>query len=423
MSEVNETHVPDTPIHTNRGVFRSIGVDWLSWSKLGVVENFHDLLREIACKFKTTREKAYANRGFRGVDLAGHGVLAWRGSQVLVHFPALALQYIRHRLDISDIENCRWFLNRGFKSTRIDIVVDSADKRFSPLIGLKYRENGNTRSEASRWKPIYGDEDEGKIKTGVGMTLRIGSPKSERWMRIYDKKTELMKHSGEIPLDHEGNELDHLTRLEMQNRRKVAHEVALAVAVCEYPIIPKIIGGYVSFLSNRDNRQRRRKRIAKWWADIIGEEKFFIQGLHTVSTPDRALKWIKTQVVPTLKAIKVYLPDEYKSLKSDLVDDYELRESRANIWAAHAQGKAKAKAARESIERFERDERVIADFVKFQKDYRERNGEAAHTIPIFAEEKNMCWPVYGTNANGEPVVVAIVDPVTGEEFDLTSEAC
>ena len=328
-----------TPCPSNSRVFMSLGVDWLTFYKPGCVTNLRDISDEIIHTFGSRREPRILTREYEGVDLAIYGVIAARGSSLKVDFPGQALQHIRYSHGMSDVATCDWFLKRGFKATRTDGAMDCADTQLNPLIAYRYMQNGHVRAEASKWDYRFDKTPLGKQifpKHGKGMTTYIGSAKSEKRIRIYDRIANLLAKGGEIPVDWNGNELTHLTRVEMQCRRESAHMLACEVVRRGIGVIRPIIGGWVSFLNPRDTRKHRRREVTPWWQRIVGEERRFLTLPQVVADPDRSIKWIKKQVIPTLKAMRVHAPEKWNELVEDWMADYELRAETDEIWKGWA---------------------------------------------------------------------------------------
>jgi len=338
--------------------FSSVCLDWLAFTK-HCVENQNDVMFEITRTFKTWRERRQFTHGYEGIDLAVDGSLTTRGSHVRVELNGKAMQYVRYGLGFSDEAVLQFFLSRGFEATRLDGAVDSADKALNPLIALRYWQRGNVRCESStvdfRLPKLPGGEQIFP-KDGAGMTTYFGSRKSERLIRFYDKRFLMLKQTGELPTDLNGEELDHLTRIEMQCRRAQAH--LLARQICQYGIrvVPCAIAGYLSFLDPRDSRKRRRRNVARWWERIIGDVRHILSIPHTVSSPDQAMFWIKRQVTPTLKMMREFAPDKFKELLEDWTVDYEAQPARVKKWETWAKIRAERKALLAELEQIEKDD-------------------------------------------------------------------
>lgn len=342
--------------------FLSLCVDWLAFGK-NCVQGLNDIQDEIIRTFKSHREVRRLRFDYVGVDLACNGMLSSRGSHVKVELPGQALQYVRYALGITDQKLIEWFLKRGFKATRLDAALDCADKAFNPLVAFRYRQRDNVRCESSKldFDAPGIDPNNPKIlpKNGEEMTTIFGSKKSDRWMRIYDKLREMLKKTGEIPTDNEGNELDHLTRIELQCRRKVSN--CMAEDICREGVgfIRKAIAGYVSFLDPRDKRQRRRRQIAKWWLRIVGDERRELSLPHVVATPDRSIRWIKKQAAATLRAMRDFAPEKWKDLLENTIAEYDLSKKKERVWSAWAKARKERKALMEELTQIEREDDAL----------------------------------------------------------------
>jgi hypothetical protein len=323
------------PPLTNRGVFMSLGLDWLNFSKVCGVTDLHGLAHQIALQFRSDSDFRHLSRGYEGVDVAYKGTLSWRGDHLRVELPALAMQYIRYRLGLTDEQICSWFLERGFSVTRCDAAIDCADKVFNPLVAYRYMQNDNVRCEASCWDYRFSKAPKSKAifpKNGKGMTTYAGSRLSDRMIRFYDKLDELSKKTGEVPTDQYGTPLDHLTRIELQCRRKASHALAREVVTNGVGAIKSVIGGYITFLNPRDKRKKRRRSIAPFWERIVGNERRFLTLPQLASSPDSSILWIKHQVVPTLKMMQDMAPDKWKQLLNEWIADYEINPKRLKDW-------------------------------------------------------------------------------------------
>jgi len=348
-----------TPLTANRGVFMSLSLDWLTFSKSKCIKDLRDIQDEIIRTFKSFREYRRLKHGYEGVDLAVDGVLTTRGSHVVADFPGQAMQYVRYSLGMSDEKVIEWFLSRGFKARRLDGAIDTADKSLNPLVAIRYHQNENVRCEASKWYYQPPGLTAGKAifpKRGKGMTVYAGSPKSERRLRIYDKLEEMLLKTGEIPMNEFGEPLEHLTRIELQCRREAAQLLACQILQRGIGVIRPVMAGYLSFLNPRDKRKKRRREVARWWERIVGEERTCLTLPQVVMSPDRSLKWIKKQVLPTLKAMREIAPDKWKALVEDWMPEYELPPATAREWNAWVTARAAYKAATEELIRQEKED-------------------------------------------------------------------
>lgn len=72
-----------------------------------------------------------------------------------------------------------WMMNEGAKITRLDLAIDVFDLAIDPIALAKCERVKNDPGSAKKWS-FVGGHDEGK-------TAYIGSRKSEKFLRIYDK--------------------------------------------------------------------------------------------------------------------------------------------------------------------------------------------------------------------------------------------
>jgi hypothetical protein len=348
-----------------------MGVDWATWSKPRCLKDFDAVVDEVLCQFTTQGQKAFAGHGYRGLDVAGYGCCGWRGADILVNLPARALEFARHFLKIPDQAMCRWFVERGFRATRIDAALDTTDEKFNPFVALMAWHQGLVRCDAEKCDFRLSCLEPGKPllpPDGRGMTTYIGSPQGQRRMRVYDKLTEKLDKTGEIATDENGNELPRLTRIELQYRGRAARSAAQKIASGGIGGIPKLIAGYVTFLEGTDERCKRRKAPADWWQRIVGTEREALELMRGTATPDDAICWIERQAVQTLKLIRREAPDVWKRLLEEKLDDCEVQPVKAKQWEAWAKARAERQKERAEIERFEREEAVLAEIERASRD-------------------------------------------------------
>lgn len=104
-----------------------------------------------------------------------------------------------------------WMMQQGAKITRLDLAIDVFDVAIDPSELAKVARVTNAPGSAKKWR-IWRGEDQ-------GCTAYIGSRKSEKFLRIYDKAAETGDHSR------------HWTRFELELKGDAARAAAAQMAL------------------------------------------------------------------------------------------------------------------------------------------------------------------------------------------------
>lgn len=145
--------------------------------------------------------------------------------------------------------------------------------------------------------------DGGKDKGG---TIYIGSNKSNKMLRIYDKGKQ--EGLGE-----------RWVRFEMQLRDQVANKCILdMVNLDEISIVGYVVGvitGYVDFRSNKSLKNVTRRSRLLWFSKLVGsieQVKFVIERVE--KKIEEVVAWIDRQVGPSLAIVKRYFSDSFDNV-------------------------------------------------------------------------------------------------------------
>lgn len=188
--------------------------DYMAFTFLKAPPMFTDILVENKALAQPGERRATGLQGYAEAQELACGALVLTGEKRMgTHaiFGGSALQKTRDG-GISDVVLARRILAQGAKMTRIDVTIDLFGCRMTPnTVKLAYLAGRlKTRAKAA-------NEDKGIGQDGH--TVYIGSPASDRRLRVYDKNAEL----------HLENER-RWTRLELQNRKRWARATANALA-------------------------------------------------------------------------------------------------------------------------------------------------------------------------------------------------
>lgn len=210
------------------------------------------------------------------------------------------------------------------KCTRVDLYIDSAvDTMRQVWAALRARELV-TRSRSKGRSVAQVDLSTGEIE---GETLYIGSVKSDRMTRFYDKAAEQSVDGT-------------WTRCESQFRRSAAHTAFNAWLSGKFDV-ESIIAAYVDFREvTGDSNKTRRPRVS-WWERWLGNVKRF-SGASVEKVADsvqRSLAWFKKQVAPTYAFLLRAIPAADWLVDLDVMGEFKMSPSKRAVLGSIQHGK------------------------------------------------------------------------------------
>lgn len=158
-----------------------------------------------------------------------------------------------------------WMLQSGAKITRLDLAIDVFDTPIDPSELVKKPRVSSMPGSAKKWRIWRGEDN--------GCTAYIGSRKSEKFMRIYDKAAET------------GDTSRPWTRFEVELKGTAARAAALQMSLLTDDERPKFIKGLVCALFNPDDEIFQEA--------MKGEA---VQLKTVKDTEDNSLDWLLTTV-------------------------------------------------------------------------------------------------------------------------------
>ena len=162
-----------------------------------------------------------------------------------------------------------WAIEHNGKVTRLDLAIDVFDQEIDPIALAACPRVDNAPGTARKWSSVQGDKG--------GKTAYIGSRKSEKFLRIYDKAAE----SGQLDRPW--------TRFECEFKGDAARVAAAQMVLLSDQERPLYIQGLIKGLFNPQDDTFQ----AAMTADAIA--------LKTVKdTTDKTLGWLLTSVPKTL---------------------------------------------------------------------------------------------------------------------------
>ena len=236
------------------------------------------LLIEIGERLGGLEEREYSFNGYtNSAGVLSYGKVGWtpeRPSQgICLDLPASALGMLEEEFS----EFLEWVYTRGGRCSRLDIALDDYEGLLDMRVIESHLEAGRLVSCWRSWKP---EESARAIdptkREKVGKTLYIGSKKSDRYVRFYDKLAERKARGAEV------GGLRHWVRFELQSRGDRACAVfdemveglsgygRAANRVGEY--LAEYVYGLLDFkeleCSTGDTNKFRQPTV-EWWAKFL----------------------------------------------------------------------------------------------------------------------------------------------------------
>lgn len=222
--------------------------------------------------FTLTRERHGVKNYRYGADMSPAGTYFWNLQNDvqpgLIVLTGSDLGLIRSRAKISDDELIKTLKKAARRFTRIDYAINI--NAGNPEQVLKHFKKGKVKTRAQSCKRI---DLHGKKQ---GYTVYIGSDKSDKFIRCYDKAAEL-KLAATI-----------LTRIEMQVNNEPAHRLARAMAYHGVKVAGKT--------AVRDFAQFPK---LAWWKDATEGEHIDLQ--LTPAKETSFARWLLEQVLPAIE--------------------------------------------------------------------------------------------------------------------------
>lgn len=316
VDEISEDFQDQNPPTTNQGGVStssqlSVGLDYLTVSLPGVL-NSKEVVRAMGAVFKAKVDSIVYEKGYEGwLCCAGYGRLLIRQyrdkaeADVLMRLPGRALEWIRFENVVSETDSictdadiCKFFLERDFHATRIDLAADNSDREVSPQLVERHLKSKQFTCKA-RKAGITNSWELG-AEPWESSTIYLGGRSSTRLLRVYDKQAEVFQKTG--------RKIPHLTRFEIENKYQAAPRVMNLVAEHGAALVIGLLKGWVDFKDPSDDATRvERRRSAEWWQRMVNSAEPIQLGLtRGIATPEKSIKWVKRQVAKTLYLMKEF---------------------------------------------------------------------------------------------------------------------
>lgn len=249
-------------------------IDWLSVTfKTG----FTDLQLRKACSFGFPLKTWAIDKGKFGYSTAfihPFGLLVMSNHsrpEMGVHlaFSGRALHSLAEH-DITGVSLLQWALENGGRVTRLDLAIDAFEVEIDPITLASCPRIALEPGSARKWSSVKGHDG--------GATAYIGSRKSEKFLRIYNKAAE--QHRNDILW----------TRLELELKSDSARAAANQFIAMTDEERPQFIKGMIKALFNPND--------TTFQAVIHGADTV---KLPTVKdTDDKTLQWIMGTVAHSI---------------------------------------------------------------------------------------------------------------------------
>lgn len=248
-------------------------IDWLSVTfKSGVT----DLDIRKACSFgfplkAWTQSQPRFGYAQAFVHPLGHSVMANYGRPEMGVHLSLGGRCLRSlgEQGVAAVEMLAWALQEGGKITRVDLAIDVFDVEIDVIALAQADRVKEAPGTARKWSTVGGNDG--------GTTAYIGSRKSERFLRVYDKAAET------------GQRDRPWTRFELEYKGDSAKAAAFQMAQITDTERPLFIQGLIKSLFNPN--------------DPIFQEAMISQAfvLETIKdTEDNTIMWLMNSVAKTI---------------------------------------------------------------------------------------------------------------------------
>jgi hypothetical protein len=181
--------------------------------------------------------------------------------------------------------------------------------------------------------PIDKPETKGDMET-----LIIGKRTSSRFMRVYNKRADLLKRTGV--------DVGHLTRFELECKGPAGTKVLRLVADKGATVIPGVFRGWISFKDPNDTNPRKDRRPdVDWWGRMVGDSTPVVLGLTRGATqPESTLRWIKKGVAKSLLLAEQHgMGAEIEAAKAE--KRHKIKDREKLLWEHFEEQRAKKRTA------------------------------------------------------------------------------
>lgn len=290
-------------------------VDWLRFTlPLSSLDGLSGVLYELRRTFGGGDILLHGMSGYtRSISiLGGTGKIMWHPERVEmgvhVMLPAAALANLWADGIFEDVRDfLSWVVERDGKFTRIDLAIDT-DTVHIDVIERACTDivDGGHEQLVTRCREV---EVQKGLRGSKGKTVYVGSRKSDRFVRFYDKAVE------------QGLEGVQWTRCEIQHGGAKADIAALAIIAGDLDPVT-LFNSVVDFRDPDSDINPSRRVRCDWWAAWLGvlTEKACFAIVQLDKAVKQVAEWVITQVAPSLALLAIADPDNIKSWLLQAID-------------------------------------------------------------------------------------------------------
>lgn len=202
----------------------------------------------------------------------------------------------------------QWVLNNGGHLTRIDCALDDRASCVALSTIRHAIEGGQCVTRAEQMQHIASQSIH--KRTVSGETIYLGSPYSQTFLRIYDKRLELQAKERA-----EWQEYGIRWELELKkDRAQLCGQALMALEEANWiEFIVGVLRSYVDFRDthrDEDEEYRYRAPLLDWWAMLTdGFRKARLVVEKEPQTLEGVKRWVSTSLAPMLAVVCVAEPD------------------------------------------------------------------------------------------------------------------
>lgn len=234
--------------------------------------------------FTLTGEKGTNIQGYNTCLMLAAGKVHFhteqRRNKISFQFTGTDLSYLAQN-EYNVIDLLTWVEAQGFYLTRLDFAIDVKDEDTNPVDILGALNNGEAKTMAQRWGAYLGfAKQDGKVIPSG--TVYVGSPTSQRMLRVYDKGAE--RDTGAD-----------WTRIELVSRKDASRTLGAAMVVTNIGDAGRTAMRW--FISSG----------VAWFDNALNSQTVYIQPI--ASDAPKTLQWLMTVVLPIVDRWLRYGPE------------------------------------------------------------------------------------------------------------------
>lgn len=317
----------------------TIGADYLNLTtRLPDEESVRKCFADVAYQFNEdgglvfTEDKGlHKGKYYAHTANTPHGIkMAWNvrldtGVDVWVSIPGAALARVDGRMHLGIFKRLKSSYN--FEPTRFDIALDDYLKKMSPdfimqaIRDKNYVGFGKSSVITNQSKSVEGLD---------GWTIYMGSRKSDKMYRYYDKNAESKGQINAFRLEAELK--DFKAKQVWDLITQIPENDANALQFYQSILLEVVIGG-IDFRNLSADSNKTRCPKLEWWQEFIdyvhSTGGIKLTGIRSKSSLQKTVSWVKNQVETSLAMLRDVLgSQQFHGFIRDAIDSGRLRYTR-----------------------------------------------------------------------------------------------